>query len=423
MKQSSLDLFYEINMQKNRKLVVAHLQLLPLMSGVQKVSLDEMALISRDTFDPVLICKMPGDFTDAVAALGIPCHFVKEMERSIKPWADLKAVYQLYKVFRKIRPDVVHTHSSKTGVLGRIAAKLAGVPAVIHTVHGFPFDSAANVVQRSFYVGLEWISARFCDAMVLLKEADLEFSRRTLSVPREKLHLIPNGVAMNDFEPMPVQLKHVRKTELLDSSSKEICIAMTGRLWEQKNPECFVEAAIEVLKTGVTNARFFLIGDGPLRGILQDMIDRSGYVEHITILGWRSDVPVLLQVTDVFVLPSRWEGLSLAILEAMASGLPVVASDIPGNTDLVQDGVTGYQFKGEVAASLAEKLLLLINDSGKRVAMGIAGRMSVNAHYRIENRVKTMEQLYLKLLPAAAHPRLADNNFQEEIVARQTSTH
>jgi glycosyltransferase involved in cell wall biosynthesis len=374
-------------------------------------------------FEPVLICKMPGDFTEAVSALGVECHYVEEMERSIKPWADLRAIFKLYNVFRKIRPDVVHTHSSKTGVLGRIAAKFAGVPAVIHTVHGFPFDSAENVVQRWFYVGLEWVSAQFCDAMVLLKNADLEFSHRTLQVPRNKLHLIPNGVAMNGFEPMTRQFRKLNRTRLLGCPADETCIAMTGRLWEQKNPECFVNAAITVLKTGVTNTSFYLIGDGPLRPMLQEMIDLSGFSEKIKILGWRNDVPVLLQVMDVFVLPSRWEGLSLAILEAMASGLPVVASDIPGNTDLVDDGVTGYQFKGEVPSSLAEKLLLLIADPEKRAAMGNRGRTTVDQHYRIESRVKTMEELYVQLLRSSAgFEPVTAKNFQNEGVGGRTGT-
>lgn len=385
-------------MEMNKKIRVVHLQLLPIMSGVQKVALDEMALIDKDVFDPVLVCKMPGDFTKAVNELGVECHYVEALQRPLSPLRDMKALFKLYKLFKVMRPDVVHTHSSKTGVLGRIAAKLAGVPAVIHTVHGFPFDSASSSRQRLLYLALEWISARFCDAMVLLKNADLELTKSTLGVPSQKLHLIPNGVSVNSFQPLDHELKLAQKRQLLKCDVREVSVAMTGRLWEQKNPECFVRAAIHLLHRRDVNASFYLIGDGPLRGELQTLIDASGFSSRIKILGWRDDVKALLQVMDVFALPSRWEGLPLAILEAMAAGLPVVASNIPGNTDLVEDGVTGYLFEGENDFALAEKLLPLIWNGEKRAQFGAGARARAFDQYRIESRIETMQKLYCRLL-------------------------
>lgn len=380
-----------------RRIRIAHLQLLPLLSGVQKVTLDELTRIDRCRFEPFVICKEPGPFTEALEKAGIPCHFVPELVREISPVQDLRALGCLARLFREQGFDIVHTHSSKTGILGRLAGRMAGVPVVMHTVHGYAFPAARNALQSAFYLTMEWIGTRVTDALVLLKQDDLDLARQRLQTPARKLHLVPNGVDVQRYAPLTEDERTRLRKEQLGIGEHEVAIGMVGRLWRQKNPECFVRAAIRLLRDGHDTARFFLIGDGELREPLEQQVRDHGLDQAIRFLGWRDDVEKLLGAMDVFVLPSRWEGMPLAILEAMACTRPVVVSDIPGNRDLVLAGGDGFTFADEDDADLAAKLTPLVADANLRHMLGTAGREKVIQSYNLADRMKRMEQLYSDL--------------------------
>jgi len=377
---------------------IVHLQLLPLMSGVQKVCLDELARLDRSRFEPFVICKEPGPFTEVLARAGIPYHCVPELVREISPVNDWRALRSLAQIFRVERFDIVHTHSSKTGILGRLAGRMAGVPVVMHTVHGYAFPAARNVFQSGLYLALEWLGARITDALVLLKQDDMEVARRRLHAPLRRLHLVPNGVDVECYAPRAEARSEIRRHKLgIDEGC--VAVGMVGRLWEQKNPDCFMRAAIRLLREG-RDARFFLIGDGELAAGLEARIREAGHTDQIRILGWRDDVGELLAGLDIFVLPSRWEGLPLAIMEAMSAGLPAVVSDIPGNRDLVDHGVDGHVFSPDDDAELAARLASLIEDADLRRRMGVNARNKVLQNYGLAARVRKMERLYAQLLEA-----------------------
>lgn len=398
---------------QGKRIRIAHLQLLPLMSGVQRVSLDELTRLDRSRFEPFVICKETGPFTDALERAGIPFFCVPELVREISPGQDRRALRKLTQLFREQRFDIVHTHSSKTGILGRLAGRLAGVPVLMHTVHGYAFPAARNAFQSWFYLGMEWLGARLTDALVLLKQDDLDLARKRLHVPQTRLHLLPNGVDVERYAPgSDTERSRIRQTQL-KADDGCVAIGMVGRLWAQKNPECFVRAAISVLANGHGQARFFLIGDGELRGDLETRIRETGYTDSIRILGWRDDVEALLPGLDVFVLPSRWEGLSLAILEAKSAGLPVVVSDIPGNRDLVREDVDGYVFGPDNDADLAARLEKLIEDAELRRRLGASGREIILSEFTLAERVKKMERLYTSLLERTGTNRDANGQAQE----------
>lgn len=379
-----------------QRIRIAHLQLLPLVTGVQRVSLDELIGLDRACFEPYLICQQAGPLSEAAARENIPCLFVPDLVREISPHHDWRALWRLRALFRTHAFDVIHTHSSKTGILGRLAGRLAGVPLVVHTVHGYAFPAARQRRERLFYLALEWYGARWCDAMIVLKEEDRNLAQQRLGVPADRLILLPNGVDTERFRPRPATERHRLRETLLNLSADTVAIGMVGRLWRQKNPACFVEAAARVVRDTRAQVRFFLIGDGELRASLEQHIAALCLGEQIRILGWREDMPELLPALDIFALPSRWEGLSLAILEALACGLPVVVSDIPGNRDLVEVDRDGLVFPDDDAAALAAALTRLVSDAESRRAFGRAGRVKVLRDYRLEQRIQYLRDFYLQ---------------------------
>ena len=388
---------------------LAHLQLLPLLSGVQRVSLDELRSLDRASYLPHLICKEPGPLSEQATAAGAACHFVPELVRPISPRADLRALWQLVRLLRRLRPQVLHTHSSKTGILGRVAARLSRVPVVVHTVHGFAFPFAESRLTRAIYHALEYIGGQLCDALVVLNEADRQFAIEKLHLRPEKVHLMPNGIDVSRFGALSEEQRQAARRDLFpDDSDEFVWIGMVGRLWRQKNPECLVLAAVELHRRGCRGFRVLVIGDGDLRGDLEALIDRHGVGGTVRLLGWREDVPRLLGALDIFALPSRWEGLPLAIIEAMATGLPVVASDIPGNRDLVDEGVDGHLFGDDDAIGLADRLQALIANRERAKAMGAAGRAKALREYSLQRRTDRVDALYRRLLntpPARARLR------------------
>jgi glycosyltransferase involved in cell wall biosynthesis len=373
---------------------IVHVQLLPLMSGVQKVTLDEFSKLDPSRYERIALCKCEGEFTEKLNKIGVRVHLVPHLERSISPIQDFRAYMALRAFFFKERPDIVHTHSSKTGVLGRFAAFAARVPNIVHTVHGFAFHSESRWAVKIIYKFLERLCGKFTNTLIVLNEFDSSVAHNMLGVPHSRILLLPNGVDIEKYAPTdPDTRQRVRKSVFGVEYHTQAIVGMVGRLWEQKNPHCFVRAAIQVLKTN-SDARFFMIGDGELRSELEAVIKAENLSDHIRILGWRTDVPDLLKALDVMVLPSRWEGMPLAILEAMSSAVPVVASDIPGNNHLVSNFIDGRLFPVDDSVSLANALVDLINNFPVRERFSLNARAKIVANFSLSVRVKKIDKIY-----------------------------
>lgn len=375
-----------------RKLI--HVQLLPLMSGVQKVSLDELAHLDPAHYDRIAVCKCEGEFTEKLRRIGVKVHLVPELERAISLTRDAKAYYALRDFFRIECPHIVHTHSSKTGILGRFAARAARVPTIVHTVHGYAFPGESRWAIKALYKLLEQRAGRVTGKILVLNDNDASIAHEQLGVSKHRIELIPNGVDVEIYSPATFENRQdLRRAAFYIDNPDHVIVGMVGRLWLQKNPQCFVRAAIRVAAQRL-NADFFMIGDGEFRPELEGMIQASGHADRIHILGWRSDVPQLLKALDLMVLPSRWEGMPLAILEAMSTAMPVVASDIPGNRHLVHDGQDGRLFPPDNDSALASVLIDLIDDPIKRERFSAQARAKVMEQFTLAARMKRITAIY-----------------------------
>lgn len=379
-------------MSFKKKLV--HVQLLPLMSGVQKVSLDELANLDRTVYERIVVCRSEGEFTERLRSVGVRVHFIPELERKISPRQDFRAFMSLLDFFRIEQPDIVHTHSSKTGIIGRLAAFFARVPLIVHTVHGFSFAGEKSSINKFVFAFLEFIASKLSDKIIVLNDSDAAIAKHQLHVKEGRLVILPNGVDVDCYAQADPDFRYkIRRSVFGIDSDQHLIIAMIGRLWEQKNPLCFVRSAISVVEKHA-NVSFYLIGDGESRDELEATIFSSGFSDRIHILGWRSDVPDLLNAIDVMVLPSRWEGMPLAILEAMSSSVPIVASDIPGNNHLVRDGIDGILFPVDDSDALSFALVTLIDNPSLRLRFSSQARLRVISEFTLSSRVKKINDIY-----------------------------
>ncbi|MDW3137694.1 glycosyltransferase family 4 protein [Vibrio sp. 1288] len=373
-------------------LKIAHLQLLPLVTGVQRVTLDELERLDTDKFTPYIICKESGPLTDEAESKAITCLLSNNLVREISPKRDLLAFWELYRLFRQYRFDVVHSHSSKTGVIGRIAAKLAGVPMVVHTVHGFAFPAAKNKLEKCIFFAMEWLGTKCSDKIICLHDADREIAKNQLGASDSQLEVLANGVDTTKYSPATSEIKLSMRKEL-GLPQDAVIVGMVGRLWKQKNPQAFVDTALRLLSTNV-NAHFVLVGDGELKTVLEEQVNQAGFSDNVHFLGWRNDTPQLLKSFDIFVLPSLWEGMPLAILEAQATGLPCVVSNIQGNNHLVTHNVDGFLFDLDKPEELALYIARFIKDEALRTKFGISGRDTILKKHDIDERIKEIARLY-----------------------------
>ncbi len=289
----------------------------------------------------------PGDFVPDLEQRGIRHVPLTSSTRGMNLMADLASIGQLWRILRRERPDILHTHNPKPGVYGRIVGRLAGVPIVVNTVHGLYATPESSFPKRAVVYTLEWIASRFSDIELIQSPEDYELIREHRIMPRRKLRLLGNGVDLDRFHPDPVTRAEVRGE--LGITEGQVAVGIVARLVAEKGVPELLEAARRLDDRHVV----FVIGPKDLEksdAIPEEMLARAE-AEGVRFLGMRKDVDRIYRGLDIFVLPSHREGFPRAAMEAAASGLPVIATDIRGCRQVVEDGVNGLLFPvGDVDA-------------------------------------------------------------------------
>ncbi|MDE1976907.1 MAG: glycosyltransferase family 4 protein [Elusimicrobia bacterium] len=377
---------------------VAHVITRLELGGAQRNTLYTVSHLDPAKFQCLLISGEGGMLDGEARALKdqnrIGLYFVPGLIREISPISDVRALVGIIRVLRREKPDVVHTHSSKAGILGRAAARLCGVLVVVHTYHGFGFHPRQGPWARRFFIFLEKLCARWARALVFVSKSNWnEAAARGIGDPR-RYRLIRSGIKRSDY-PASVPDRGRAKTALGAGFHKVVAVSI-GNFKPQKNAMDFISAAEMVLARN-SEIEFLYVGDGEMRTAAEARIFARGLSSRIKLLGWRQDVPQILAVSDIFVLTSLWEGLPRALLEAMASGLVPVCYAANGVSEMVQDGVNGFLVAPGDAAALADRVIRLAADESLRRRLSLKAREAVGEEFDIDEMVRRQERLYQDL--------------------------
>jgi glycosyltransferase involved in cell wall biosynthesis len=322
--------------------------------------------------------------------------FSVAIPRTIQPLQDLPAIRQLCRVIREFKPDVIHTQTSKAGIVGRLAARLAGVPVIIHTAHAFPFHAYLQLPVKWAYIWIErWVASWTDLLMVDTESVRMDGLRERIVQDAGRIVTVPMGVDLTRFSPSlggPGTLRDV-----LGLGGQALVVGTVARLVPDKGLECFLRMAA-IIRAQRTDVKFLIVGEGPLRQSLEQMAESIGIGPDVVFAGHRTDVPEMMQAMDLFVLPTRREGFGVVFAEAMAMGKATVGSDIGPIAEVVEDGVTGYLAPADNPEAFAARTLELLNDGAKRCTFGEAGRRRVEQLFSQSRMCELIEGHYRRLL-------------------------
>lgn len=338
-----------------------------------------------------------GSLWEAVRQSGANVVAVSSMRRAVRPWHDIAAYQELAQWFRKLQPDLVHTHSSKAGILGRAAAFRAGVPVIVHTIHGMSFNRTQPSLVRKSYQILERRAARVTDKIVTVADAMMEQAVFARLAPREKFRTIRSGLDVNLFGPNTETRHAVRAS--WGVREDEVVVGTVARLFENKGYEDILAAMPRAVERN-PKLRFVWVGDGPHRETYRRQLERLGLQRCVTMTGLvgPGEVARLMTGFDVLVHASRWEGLPRAVVQALLTEVPCISFDNDGAPEVVLPEETGLLVPLGDTAGLADAIVRLADDPAVRRRMGATGRRRCVDEFDWHKMVEKLEELYINLL-------------------------
>ena len=377
-------------MRKNILYVVTKLEL----GGAQKQALSLARCLNKEEYNIFLFTAYTGLLMDeALAISGITIKRSRFLERSISPLKDLLALFEIYSFKKKKQIDNVHTDSSKAGIDGRLAARLAKVKINAYTVTGWSFNDYQPFFMRLLYIWLErWIGG-FTNKLIVVSFSDREKGLSNNIAREDKYSLIRYGI---DYAEFSKKQNAGEARQELGIGADDLVVGMIACFKPQKSPGDFVRLA-GLINQSLPRVKFILVGDGVLRENIEDLISQYNLQKNMFLLGWREDIPSILSAIDVFVLTSLWEGLPISVLEAFVSYKPVVATDTGGVREVVFENKTGFLVPPGDIKAMAEKVKILLNDKNLRLKMGDNAHSSLGVSYRLDYMVNSTKELYENL--------------------------
>ena len=320
------------------------------------------------------------------------------IHREIRPLRDFTGLLRLHRFLRKERYTVVHTHTSKAGFIGRLAAWTAGVPAIVHTVHGFAFHEHSPAMVRLFYTRLERMAARWCHRIVSVSHFHRGVALELGICPPAQIEAIPNGITPR-AQTAAFDRNSMRRS--LGVGEQEVCLLSVARLAADKGLADLIEAAT-ILRPVGRKFRIIIAGEGPERPQLEKLVHRHRLSEIVTFLGFREDVEDLFAASDLVVMPSLREGLSISLLEAMAAGKPIIASSIGSNREVASQGEVARLVPPSDPHMLALAIHQLVSDPQRMARLGTGARAIFESHYTEERMLDDYHRLYRSMVEEIA---------------------
>jgi len=316
---------------------------------------------------------------------------VNALKRNINPINDFAALGQLRETFKREKFDIVHTHTAKAGALGRLAARKAGVPIIIHTPHGHNFYGYFGFIFSKIIIAIERHLCRFTDKIICLTQLEKKDFIKFKVASQDKLALIPQGLELDEYKDATFDKDKLKKN--LGLPLNEDVVGYIGRLEPIKGLDYLI-AAVKLINN---NVKFLIVGDGSLRERLGQKVKALGLSEKFIFTGWRSDIAQLLFLMDLLVLPSLNEAVGISLIQAQAMGVPVVASNVGGIPEIIRDNFTGILVPPANPQALAKAIAGLLNDKQKRLGMSKEAKAWIKGKFRVEDMINRISGLYQEL--------------------------
>ncbi len=334
-------------------------------------------------------------FLEAARRDGVNAVELDVIWRPIRPVRDVWGLLRLWRFLCAQPYTIVHTHTTKAGFVGRIAARLAGVPIVVHTAHGFAFHEASGIRKIAFYTVLERIASWACDAVVTVSRFHADWGKRLGIADVDKIVPIPNGIASL---PPPTAGDRERLRRELGIAEGQLVLFTPGRLAAEKGLEDLISALAHLRIHWGNRLITWIAGEGPLRHDLQRRARENGLTSQVRFLGFRSDIASLLNASDIVVLPTWREGLSIALLEAMAAERPIVTTSIGPNLEATQNGECAVLVPPANPRELAKAISRLATEAPLRQMLAANAAARYRRHYTEDCMIGGYHRLYLELL-------------------------
>ena len=356
------------------------------LGGAQTHLLEVVRYMHKAGHSVLIVAGTDGWLTDELSAIGIKYIVLPSLVREINLVKDVKTVKLLSNIVGKEQPDIIHCHSSKAGIVGRVVGLFQHVP-VVFTAHGWAFTSGVSASKRIFYAAIEYLMLGITNKVICVSEYDRNLAAKWFWHRYAKIVTVHNGIEDKKC-----------KVHVCDDVAVSLKLVSVARFSHQKNNMDLIKAVEQVNSVHVNRLRLNMVGDGPLLTECQAYVSAHHLGNVVHFLGGRTDVDDILVQNDVFCLISNYEGLPISIIEAMRGGMPVIASDVGGVNELVQDGVNGYLIPRGNVSELVDKLEYVLKHREIIASMGEASRKFYEQEYTADRMNQKILAVYNEML-------------------------